>query len=621
MSLELLLTRAKELKLFDFDWYRSQHKKLFKNELLAFKHYIRTSPFSPVSPSANFDTITYFENYPDVYAASMSPLEHYLIYGQIELRHSFPIRHLWVPSDEIPDPPRGSPINLKIAVVLHIFYPDMIDDIYEAIHDFPTSFDLYIAGVSDEVYLRARNVFPGIKNLKKFVCKKVPNRGRNFGPLLVEFSKNILSYDLFCHIHSKKSLYSGKQQTQWFKYLIEYLIRDKEILRKTLGHFNSDKALGIFFPTTFWNLPIWATHWLKNRGLGRQVLREAYSIEDTESFFPYPVGGMFWARPESLRDLLEKNWIYDDFPPEPLPDDGTILHVIERILPKIAEKNQFRQFYYYPPTGTYTSDKSYVYEGYRFGHYRLKQAISSSAILSFDIFDTLVFRKYYEPDFAKYLLPSVAHINISGQDFVELRNGVELELRRASHFKNDIDIYQIYSELTRRLPGKHDSKRLGDLEFELDLQTMHPKVSILNLIALASQSKPIKFVTDTYYTRDQILKLIRKVGVRCDFELFVSSDLRLRKDTGELWSLLKDKFRATYAPGNFLHIGDNVCSDSQIPGDHGIRTFHILSPLEKWAALGFPREAIDVFEKKKFSEVRKWGRLVSYVGQHPFLDY
>jgi lipopolysaccharide biosynthesis protein len=31
--------------------------------------------------------------------------------------------------------------------------------------------------------------------------------------------------------------------------------------------------------------------------------------------------------------LIDLNFQWDDFPPEPLPFDGTILHAIERLLP------------------------------------------------------------------------------------------------------------------------------------------------------------------------------------------------------------------------------------------------------------------------------------------------
>ena len=65
-------------------------------------------------------------------------------------------------------------------------------------------------------------------------------------------------------------------------------------------------------------------------------------------------------------------------------------------------------------------------------------------------------------------------------------------------------------------------------------------------------------------------------------------------------------------------IGDNVVADAQVPGDLGLTTFHILHPMDKWAALGFPpvlhgADALDEMQ------ILKWGRLINEVGRNPFI--
>ena len=51
----------------------------------------------------------------------------------------------------------------------------------------------------------------------------------------------------------------------------------------------------------------------------------------------FPVGNMFWFRPGALRPLLESNIDYKDFPEEPIPNDGTLAHAVERILLYVAQ--------------------------------------------------------------------------------------------------------------------------------------------------------------------------------------------------------------------------------------------------------------------------------------------
>lgn len=50
-----------------------------------------------------------------------------------------------------------------------------------------------------------------------------------------------------------------------------------------------------------------------------------------------PYGSVFWFRPKALEPLFAHGWQHSDFPPEPLPQDGTISHAIERIYPFVAQ--------------------------------------------------------------------------------------------------------------------------------------------------------------------------------------------------------------------------------------------------------------------------------------------
>ena len=65
------------------------------------------------------------------------------------------------------------------------------------------------------------------------------------------------------------------------------------------------------------------------------------NIEVLPDHFNFPIGTMFWARTKALAPLIELNLRYEDFPEEPLPIDGTMLHALERLLPLITEKAGF----------------------------------------------------------------------------------------------------------------------------------------------------------------------------------------------------------------------------------------------------------------------------------------
>ncbi len=56
------------------------------------------------------------------------------------------------------------------------------------------------------------------------------------------------------------------------------------------------------------------------------------------TYVEFPVGNMFAARPAALKPLLDLDLQWDDYPAEPVPDDGTVLHGLERILPLVVRK-------------------------------------------------------------------------------------------------------------------------------------------------------------------------------------------------------------------------------------------------------------------------------------------
>ena len=76
--------------------------------------------------------------------------------------------------------------------------------------------------------------------------------------------------------------------------------------------------------------------WNENREMA-QELAERIGIATLPDHFEFPLGTMFWARTAALTPLLELGLSWEDYPPEPLPYDGTILHALERLLPFAVE--------------------------------------------------------------------------------------------------------------------------------------------------------------------------------------------------------------------------------------------------------------------------------------------
>ena len=615
-----LLSEAKEHGLFDFIWYSDIQGKCFESEVSAFNDYLNKSRFSSVSPSPAFNNWDYLKSNLDVYHSNISPLTHYLSAGRKEGRINNHFLPQWEPTDKLTTVFDVELVKKqKIAVCLHVFYGDFLNYYRQCLENFPVNVDVFVS-VSDvalkALAIKTLSKLPTINNIDVVV---VPNRGRNFGPMLVEFGQQLLKYDLFCHLHSKKSLYSGRPQTQWADYLGEFLLNDVNVVGKAITHMAKDKECGMYYPTSFMMMPDWVNHWLKNKPFKNKFFDE-WEIKDNSDFLAYPAGGMFWAKPAALKQLLEKEYSYEDFPEEPLPNDGSELHALERTIGLLAERNGYKQLFYYPELGRFTHDKSHIFANYINSQEQLLHKVQMFDIISFDVFDTLVRRTHHVPDYAKLKLGKYLVEQGEVKDahaFITLRNDAEFTVRKDKEFKGDVKITETYRQLGKEL-GWDEEKALhfSEMEFAYDLDMIRSKDEVVDILnTLIGQNKSIYIISDTYYSEHQIVLMLRKAGVTNGYKLFVSSELGLRKDSGTMWAFMKEELAGK---GSFVHIGDNAVADAQIPGDFGLTNLHILNPMDKWQAAGWDNPFANGNELNE-QQILKWGPLISQFGRFPFL--
>ena len=235
----------------------------------------------------------------------------------------------------LPSPP------LRTALHLHLYYPELAGEILKRLEGAQTPIDLLISVSTPEA---ARDVKAAVASYArgKTDVRIVPNHGRDIGPLLTEFSESILNnYDIIGHIHSKKSVDIGDQTfaKNWADFLYENLLGGKTRMADTiLSRMASEKTLGLVFPDDPHIIG-----WEKNRDEA-VALATRLGIADSlpERSLDFPMGTMFWARTAALEPLFKLGLKWEDYPQEPLPYDGTMLHAIERMLPTVAKSRGFR---------------------------------------------------------------------------------------------------------------------------------------------------------------------------------------------------------------------------------------------------------------------------------------
>lgn len=173
-------------------------------------------------------------------------------------------------------------------------------------------------------------------------------------------------------------------------------------------------------------------------------------------------------------------------------------------------------------------------------------------LISFDIFDTLIFRPFLEPTDLFNLMELEYYL----PGFAERRVEAEEEARGKTSKKNyEINIYDIYEELSNYL--KIDKDDILEKEFAFETKCCYANPYFLEIFhKLQEMGKKVIVTSDMYWPKEYIQKLLQTCGYEPD-EIYVSCDYEANKGTGAIQKIINDK----YPNKKIIHIGDNYLSD------------------------------------------------------------
>ena len=224
--------------------------------------------------------------------------------------------------------------NPQIAVVLHLYYLDLWDEIETLLSrwSFPFKLLVSINGKNDILRRKVESSFPGS------IVRVVENRGRDIRPFLLWLEEGSLdAFDVVCKIHGKRSL--GGDRLPIFGDIMRRsafldLIGNDSQARSIINRFVENHALGIVGPERF--------HSMSHSSSGRDVIGSTnrQNVEDIagkmglkiqEANFDFFEGSMFWLRPKALASLRDLNLASESFASEAGRLDGALEHAVERI--------------------------------------------------------------------------------------------------------------------------------------------------------------------------------------------------------------------------------------------------------------------------------------------------
>ena len=243
--------------------------------------------------------------------------------------------------------------------------------------------------------------------------------------------------------------------------------------------------------------------------------------------------------------------------------------LIDKIAPVTQFENTKIDFYFEKNISDFNDELERIRE---------KIVENNIKVVSFDIFDTLLLRSVWEPQDIFKLMQNKFEIicpYLKNVNFIDIRKVAERRCRENLKFRNpeyqDVTLTEIYNELKILLNiTDEQAKTLQNLENNTEKEIIKTRNTGKQLLEFALNcGKKVVFTSDMYLERDTIEEMLKKCRYP-KLPLFLSSDIRLVKFSGDLFDYISEKLKVKKS--EILHIGDNWDVDILIAQSKGLNT-------------------------------------------------
>ncbi|KIM13303.1 MAG: hypothetical protein KU38_01195 [Sulfurovum sp. FS08-3] len=323
---------------FNTNYYLSVYQDIDVNKINPLFHYIVFGYKENRNPSGTFDTQFYLETHKDVQKKSINPLLHFMKYGQKEKRRTKQEKQL--DNQKIKSSPiiidvkheklREVAYKYNVGVVVHVYYVELWDEIYEYLNNISHNYTLYITTI--------KSLYEKVKTLKmpnvKVEIYVYDNVGYDIYPFL-QIMKILErdNIDVFCKLHTKRGdKHTGKD---WKLELINSLIGTDSIFAGAVSAFEKNSNLHMVGSSSFY------------KSIEYLLMNNKENITDLANMAHFDInnvlscgffaGTMFWGRLSHYTELFanidvqillskqnNKSTISNS--------DGTLWHALERFL-------------------------------------------------------------------------------------------------------------------------------------------------------------------------------------------------------------------------------------------------------------------------------------------------
>lgn len=233
----------------------------------------------------------------------------------------------------------------KVALILFVYYEDLVDYCISYAKSMPKGSSIFIISAKQDLLDAYKKAFSSIDGYT-IECRVMENRGRDVAAYLVAAADVYEKFDYICCMHDKKTkqllyILTGEEFSY---YCFENNLASPAFVLNVIKTFDENKRLGMLVPPTL-NFsdfyPMLGNELTANKKITRDIYEKLDLAIPFDEHPVAPYGTMFWVRGAAFKSIFNHKWTYEDFPKEPLPFDGTILHAVERIYPMTSQADGF----------------------------------------------------------------------------------------------------------------------------------------------------------------------------------------------------------------------------------------------------------------------------------------
>ncbi len=194
----------------------------------------------------------------------------------------------------------------------------------------------------------------------------------------------------------------------------------------------------------------------------------------------------------------------------------------------------------------------------------LAEKLATYDVISFDVFDTLIFRPFSKPTDLFYFVAEA----LDYPDFPGIRKEMERRAREERYRKEgdrEVTFAEIYAVLERETGIGQEEGMGTELDAECRYCFANPYMRQV-AEAVRKYGKRMIVTSDMYLREADIRRILEKAGYGKFDAYYISNEYRCSKHDGKLY----ERVRQEEGEGRrYVHVGDNPCSDVEQAKKHG----------------------------------------------------